>query len=355
MNSTNPRSDCPYCDKNFLCRKLGHHIFENHLDVLFSESTPTGKKNRYNLHTSTTPLATHFTSINMDDAHYWCLGCHSCIKRKEMTKKHLKDPNCMKLYEETLSSLRESFPKSKTVIETQPSLQPSRKLKNTFWELLKENYMLRTCLLLHKKEITISKEEISLFGFGNNAFEVPLETLLDLDTVEDDFYSEFTDKDDIQICLDSLQIPVEEVQQFKDNLLTQSRFLLTEKTVKEEKPVEEPVKEPEPVKEDPVKQTKRRAKSVIEKPVESKPVIPAPLPPPPVIIPEPKSKLGLINPSSFVPKKDEPVRPNIVMNTKLPKQQITRDSLLNSLTPAQRRVFEMTMTEKDINSLLSPI
>jgi hypothetical protein len=43
------------------------------------------------------------------------------------------------------------------------------------------------------------------------------------------------------------------------------------------------------------------------------------------------------------------------MNTKLPKQELTRDSIRNTLPPANQKIFDKLITDKVFKDLMTPI
>ena len=156
-----------------LSRTLGKHIFENHLDDLFSESTPAGLKNRVNLTIFHTPLETNLKSLN--DKWFWCLGCQSCLKRKEMTKKHQSDFECKTKHHEWVQQLKQQYPVKKEG-EAKPTTggvdeKTKKRLELFVLALYDRIHKYHAILHSHKEKIPWGSLEEKVFGLDAEIFD----------------------------------------------------------------------------------------------------------------------------------------------------------------------------------------
>lgn len=371
------KTKCPYCAITITHSKLGSHIFIKHKAELFNRSTPDGDKNIKKLHTYDIKKNNPFAFYLPNDYDcYWCLDCKSCIQRATIARQHLQ--NCRIGFVRELDNLRceyplEGDPQKKGVLNPQHIAT----IEKVVAELLGN-------LRYYEKKYKVEEGNIVNYESTYTKYLPSLPVNLREAYIEKQYeylYPELEIEDE-----ESTEPPKEQFQ--SEIPETPQKEQKLEEPLKETETVIEPVIPQEPVVESPptVRVSKRRPKTVIEKPAAQPIKLEDPtldfsklspwervkkanpdlsLPEllieaekmgidPPADLVKPKSKLGLINPSSFVAKREEPLRPHIVMNTKLPKQP-TRDSIYNTLSPAQQKVFNMIMTDQDIKNLLTPL
>jgi hypothetical protein len=231
-----------------LTRSYGKHIYDNHLEEMFSATSEIGINNR-DLLSYSVPLETY---LSKGDKWFWCLGCNACLKRKEMTKKHMTG-DCKQKHQEAVQKLKQQYPRIQqqgTPVTTTSSGLSSREQKKlaSFVEvMMMENYRLRMFLHLQRENLKWGKDEHktaleTLVYFKAQDLE-SLECLLDLEEPEEEV---FASKDYIDQAIEAVKSRLNHHKIRQDLLLDARCYMRDHEEVKQEEPELEPEPEPEP-------------------------------------------------------------------------------------------------------------
>lgn len=152
-----------------LVRDLGKHIFENHLDCLFSGDN---QNNRNKLWFSGSQ--DQLPEIEFKEGRlYWCLGCKAIVRRRCYRDTHLDNDICKKNHTQEILKLREKYPKSgattEPVVEARSDLAIQLKrvqqLINTYRNII---HRYHACLSVHRDEIKLTYKDEEFFDITND-------------------------------------------------------------------------------------------------------------------------------------------------------------------------------------------